>query len=128
MSSLVTEIRRSAGACFALALLTALVGSSAVADAAGLPRGISPTERPQSKLAVGDSRTTIDVKFAEGTDVRLRANRLVSQRAGRLAALDRALARFPGVRLERVFAPPRRASWRRRAAWRVRAPGVNRLT
>ena len=43
------------------------------------------------------------MKFVEGADVRLRANRLVSLRGGRLTALDRALARFPGVRLERVF-------------------------
>jgi hypothetical protein len=54
----------------------------------------------------GYSTSRVQVKFREGTDVRLRGGRLVSPRGDDLSALDRVLARYPGTRIERLFERP----------------------
>ena len=65
--------------------------------------GPKPAKDAHTKLSPGDSREIVDVKFAEGSDVRLRGNHLVSLSGGRIAELDDALAPFPGVTISRLF-------------------------
>jgi len=73
--------------------------SSAKARASSWP----VAKRHRSSLWRSESRDVIDVKFSEGSDVRLRASHLVSLQGGRLAALDDVFARFPGVTVSRLF-------------------------
>ncbi|MDP9337093.1 MAG: hypothetical protein M3Q30_27785, partial [Actinomycetota bacterium] len=105
----------------ALALTLAVVSFSSLGVAQAGAAPISPTpagdqppnsadhlgmptrKRPHSVPRVGESHSTLDVKFAEGTDVRVRGGRLVSQGSGRIAALDDVLARFAGTRVTRLF-------------------------
>ena len=81
-------------------VVAALFGVVGLADAASAG---TPAAKRAHKLALGDSRTIVDVKFLEGTDVRRQGDDLVSQSSGRIAALDRVLARFPDVKVSRLF-------------------------
>ena len=117
MSSLVTEIRRNAGASLALALLTVLVGSTAAADAADRSsRGIPATERAHKKLTVGEShaRSTSSSPRARTSDCATTAScrtRRPNRRARRRA---RPLPR--PLRSSRSSSPPARPSSPSRAA------------
>ena len=76
----------------ALALAIGVLVYASAADAA-------PHKPAHTKLAFGDQRSTLDVKFAEGSGVRLRGGHLVSATGDRIAALDR----FKGLRVTRLF-------------------------
>ena len=85
-------------------IATALLSVTAANAGSGNRPSIIPDAKERSALQVGDSRLGIDVKFVEGTDVRLRGKRLVSLGDGRIEALDKVLKRFPGLRISRLFA------------------------
>jgi serine protease len=87
----------------ALALAALLCVTSANA-ASATQSADKPATKKRSAAAPGFTQRVLDVKFAEGVDVRLRDNRLVSENGERIEALDSALARFPGVRITRLFA------------------------
>jgi serine protease len=94
---------RSASAAI-LALAVSSMWTSAALAAGGGPPGVTPVKkRAHERLSIGESRGTLDLKFAEGSDVRLRGGHLVSRTSGRIAALDSVLAAFPGVRVNRLF-------------------------
>src|SRR3954471_423779 len=60
----------------------------------------TPRHKPaHTTLTVGDQRSTLDVKFAEGSSVRLRGGHLVTAAGDRIAELDR----FKGLRVTRLF-------------------------
>ena len=108
-------------ACITLALTAGVLLSSPVASNAadrGVARRGPHAKHVHSKLTVADERGAIDVKFAEGSDLRLCRGRLVPERTGRIVALDAALARFRGLRVSRLFASttePRLDAARRQA-------------
>jgi serine protease len=83
----------------ALALTTGTPAHAAGPDGHG-PRAAKPKH---AKISSFDSPELVEVKFAEGTDVRLRGNRFVSKDGGKIAALDAALAPFPGLKASRLF-------------------------
>ena len=88
-------------------------------------RSARPARQAGAREADGGRRAgrEIDVKFAEGSDLRLRRRRLVSERKGRIVALDEVLARFRGLHISRLFASTsenRLAAARRQA--RARSP------
>jgi serine protease len=107
-----STIRSTVGAGATIATIAvALIGTASAsggASAASSGAKAGSMDRPvakhhRSSLSPGESRDIIDVKFSEGSDVRLRGNRLVSLRDERIAALDDVLARFPGVTVRRLF-------------------------
>ncbi len=88
-------------AALVAAAVAALLCSTAAADAAT----VNPhAKHAYTKLAATDERTAIDVKFTDGSDVRLQGDRLLSAGKGRIAALDQALGRFEGLQFSRLFA------------------------
>jgi serine protease len=88
----------------ALSAVALLSLAAANAPGSGNRPSATPDAKERSVLVAGDTRTGIDVKFAEGTDVRLRGNRLVSRSGARIKALDDVLAGFRGSRVSRLFA------------------------
>ena len=95
-----------------------LLSSPAASNAAD--RGVAQrgphAKHVHSKLTVADERGAIEVKFAEGSGLRLRHGRLVPERTGRIVALDEVLARFRGLRVEPVVRVDDRARLARRVA------------
>ncbi len=80
---------------------TAVLCSTAAADAADR---VPHARSIHTRLAATSARDTIDVRFTEGSDVRVRAGRFVTSSGAAIAALDDVLGRFRGVRPERTFA------------------------
>lgn len=105
------KVTRRAAVALAVVVLapasTAVTTSTSAATAqpttqAALRDG--PHSKPRHwELEPGDSRSTIDVKFAESADVRLRGSRLVSEGSVSIADLDSVLTRYPGTRATRLF-------------------------
>jgi hypothetical protein len=60
-------------------------------------------EHARSTLSPGDSRSIVDLKFVDSSDVHLRGNHLVSLSRGRIVGLDNVLGRFPGLGISRLF-------------------------
>ena len=108
----------------AVVILTTVIGTAAVAsaDTAAVDPAVTPaapsavqaettTDRPGPKHPRGrhlrrnrgEAANIVDLKFVEGTDVRLRGGRLVSKGRGPIPPLDEVLARFPGTRVARLF-------------------------
>jgi serine protease len=85
----------------ALPLAVAALTLLCFAPAAGAAAPHATPER--ATLSAGDTRRTIDVKFVEGSDVRLRRGRLVSRSAGRIAALDEVFDHVDGLHVSRLF-------------------------
>jgi hypothetical protein len=75
--------------------------STAAADAADR---VPHARTIHSRLTATSARDAIDVRFTEGSDVRVRAGRFVTSSGAAIAALDDVLGRFRGVRPERMFA------------------------
>jgi hypothetical protein len=56
--------------------------------------------------SVDNSQDSIQVKFRDGTAVRLRNDQLVSRGGADLSDLQAVLSRYPGLRIERLFTRP----------------------
>jgi serine protease len=95
-------LRLLAGLVMFLASLSVLAVSASAHASTG-HADAAAGKQAHSTLSIGDSRDLIGVKFAEGSDVRLRGGHLVSLSRGRIAALDAVLARFPDVTISRAF-------------------------
>lgn len=105
--------------CVAVSLVvfTGLAAGGASADAAttSTGSGVTKTEvvkeqraprtkQVRARLGRGDSRTAINVKFAEETRVRLRRGHLVRVDTGeRIPEVEAILDRFQGVKITRLF-------------------------
>ena len=92
-----------AAASLAAVFVFAAIAPDAVKAGANSPQARAPqTER-------------VDVKFREGTTVRLRQGHLLSLTGDDVGGLRTVLRQFPGVRVERLFAAPEAALTAQRA-------------
>jgi serine protease len=87
------------------------VGAVSLAPtAAGQTTDLKPRQKPtkpkHSTIPNGYSHVRMQVKFAEGSGVRVRGNRFVSESGANVTPLANVLARYPGTRIDRLFERP----------------------
>jgi serine protease len=70
-----------------------------------VPRPV-PSKPKHSEILDGYSHERLHLKFKEGSGIRLRGNRFVSETGANVSGLTSVLAKYPGVRAKRLFERP----------------------
>jgi hypothetical protein len=105
----------SRGRSYAVAAAAALflllaAGAAALTPAADAKRTLvaraTPSKPANAAIPPGYSHERLHLKFREGSGVRLRGNRFVSESGANLSGLTSVLARYPGTRIQRLFERP----------------------
>jgi serine protease len=106
--------RRCAKTATALLMLGLAVGAVSLAPTAAgqstkLKPRPTPTKPKHAKIQEGYSTERLHLKFNEGTGVRVRGNRFVSQSGANVSNVNNVLNRYPGTRIDRLFERPEAA-------------------
>jgi serine protease len=92
-----------------------IIGPEAHATPAALKPRVAPPKPERAVVAEGYSRTRLQVKFVEGSGVRLRAGRFVALGSADISGVNAVLRRYVGRRVERLFERPERELAREKA-------------